>query len=727
MTEDKFIKYLEIRFDKTGTINDIKRDEVVEFEGETLQIGEFFATIRRQHRLYVKGEKSKGCRSPKTLSRYEALDKMDFIWEPGTIKSQELQENDPCLDYITAYYDKNKTFEGLPEKIEIDGTTYGIKAFISHIRAKHKSYVAGEKEKGNNTPTALRRYKALDERGFEWEPQLLKQQRYEEDDKHIRYLKEYYQTHQTLDGVPKTVVFEGEELNIDNFLSDRRKKHRKSETTTQYKPSKLERKRWTELDAMNYDWNAFERRKQELLENDPYIRYLKEHHKKHGTINNISPKQEVEFEGEILKIGAFVNDYRKKHYAYTVKKSQTPSIKSPLALKRYAELEALGIDWRPSETSFSAAKHARENGVRAKTLKKYIKKFNGNIQKATKMCQAARKYDSQVQQRNPQNKTTLRTIMQEFDVDIHTLVATLSRKSLQTKTTPTKPLMYDETTNLRDFCISQGLNYRVIQKAIRLKSKGLCDEDLQSLINRTICDFKVHGQSKPSTWIYSKYGNEALVRHLLLSMHLDPVAILTDMSKNCITLEEAIENNSFERHSKEETQHLKPLYHDLIKFFNIVNYSREYTPETAPDAIVGYFQTMIKEYELTEEEFNVIKDSFFHYSNAIEMYKLYNVGFEKDPEKRVEKILYYQLDDEEIEDAFFMPLNFDQKVLIGRNSELYQRRMLLKNITTSWNQLSDDDKKSVSINYALTDEELEYITKTRTEIDTTKAKVKEKK
>ena len=73
-----------------------------------------------------------------------------------------------------------------------------------------------------------------------------------------------------------------------------------------------------------------------------------------------------------------------------------------------------------------------------------------------------------------------------------------------------------------------------------------------------------------------------------------------------------------------------------------------------------------------------------------------------------------------------MPLHFDQKVLIGRDSELYKRRVLLKNLTVNWNNLSPEEQLERRKHYSLTGEELNYITETRKTIDQTKAKVKVK-
>ncbi len=725
MVEDKFINFLIAYYNEHKTISDIPRDLIVNYKQEPLKIGEFLGAIRRQHRLYIKGKSDRGCKSPLTLSRYKALDEMNFIWEPSTVKQQALEERDPALEFVIAYYDQHHTYENLPEEVEIDGKKLNIRAFLSHIRTNHKRYLSGQNLKGSNSSLALKRYAELDKRNFDWEPKLRKQREFEEDDKFIRYLEGYFQENGTLENVPKTVTFEDETLNIDNFLSDRRKKHRKKELNPEYKPSQLELKRWASLDAMGYDWNFHEKRKQALLENDPFIRYLQWHYNEYGTINNISPKQEVTFEGETLRIGVFINDCRKKHYAYTTKKVKAASVKSPLAIKRYEELEKLEIDWRPSESNFSVAKHAKTNGLRPKTLKKYIAKFNGDIAKATKICQAARRYDTQVQQGNSSKSPTLETIAKEFEVDISTLLSILNRPNLR-ENTSSAPLKYDTTTSLRKFCLDNGLNYTVIQKAIKLKMKGLCPDDLQSLINRCVVEYKVKGQQKPSTWIYSKYGNELLVSHLLIYLNLDPTAIFHDMSKNCLTLEEAIENNSFQRNSSQQYNYLEPLFHDLIAFYKRVDNSEEYTPETAPNAIVTFFEGLIENYNLTKEEFQILQSSFIQYTNSIEQYKLFNVGFEKAPEKRVAKILAYKLDDDEIEEAFFMPLHFDQKVLIGRDSELYKRRVLLKNLTVCWNLLSPEEQLERRKHYSLTGEELNYITETRKTIDQTKAKIKTK-
>lgn len=720
MKEDLFIKYLKQYAASNQDINSIPRNTVVTFEGQPLKIGEFLATIRKQHKLYINNSTARGCTSELAKSRYQELDKLNFVWEPGTIKQQQLQENDVLLNYVTDYYDQNKTFDNIPNKVVIDGEKYNIKNFISHLRTNHRYFLKKESKHGSMSPTFLRRYEEMDKRNFEWNPKEVVF-----NDKPIRYLKSYYQEHHTLEGVPKKVEFEGKKLNINSFLSDRRKRKKKTATNPEYKPSPLELARWVSLDEMNYDWDFYERRNRELLENDPFIRYLEWHYNTFKTINNISATQEVEFEGKPLKIGRFINDCRKKYRIYTSKEIDAPSTKTPLLLKRYAALNKLGLDWRPSESSFSLRKYAREHGLRTQTLKKNLERFNGDLEKATKICQAARRHNHQVNQNKQEKKHYLSTIMSEFEVDMSTLQSALNKKTLYVDAQPRnkKKLTIDGKTTLHEYCIDNGLNYRVIRKAIRLKEKGLCDEDLQSLINRVIIEYNHTGQQGPSTWIYSKYGHEALVKHLLLSMHLDSEAILKDMSKNCLSLEKAIENNCFVRSADQKHTYLAPLYHDIISFYNTLTADKDNSKEQISDHLATYLETITEEYHLTTTESGTISEAVNHYLEAIKTYKLYNVGFEKNPEKRVALIMEYQLTDQEIEEAIFLPLQFEKRVMIGRDSELYERRMKLKQLTQAWATLSQEEKEHKASFYSLTSEEIKYIAETRQNIDTTKKQV----
>lgn len=725
MKNDRFIRYLEMYYQEHKTINNISRDTIVEFEGSPLKIGEFLASIRKQHKLYIENDPSRGSMSKTSLERYEALDKLEFEWTPGTKKQQELEENDVCLLFVEEHYKKHKTLEGIPDTFTIDKKEYSIRNFFAHIRANHKKYISNENSKGSDSPTALRRYKTLDSMNFDWTPVETTKEQYENDDKYMRYIIEYYNKNKSLDNIPKTVVFEGVELNIDIFLTDRRKKHKEALTNAEYQPSELEVRRWQQLDEISFDWTPSETKHQELMENDKYIRYLKLHYEKHKTINDIKAKQEVLFEGEILKIGDFISDMRKRHLAYTSKDKNLTGINTELALKRYQELDDMELDWRPSESQISVARLARTNGLKANQLRRYIERFNGDIEKAIKICKASAKYKKSVRKAAKGTPPSLLTVAQEFDVDIDTLNSLLNKPQLRVRQ-PNITLMYDENTNLRQYCIDNGLNYTVIQKAVKLGMKGLCDEDLQSLINRCIIEYKTSGQQRPATWIYSKYGNEVLVSHLLTYLKLDADAILSDMTKNCVSLDQAIENNCFQRASKQKYDYLEFIYRDVIKAYKSASSKGTIDKEELYELAELALEEKQKEYNLTEEETSFISGCFEHYTTAIEQYRLFDVGFEKDEDKKIQKILDYHLDEDEIEEAFFIPLKFDQKALIGRDSELYKRRVLLKNIIVSWSYTSTEEQQEKISRYNLTPEEIKYVIETRHKIDDTKQKVLQK-
>lgn len=725
MKDDRFIRYLEMYYKEHKTINNISRDTIVIFEESPLKIGEFLASIRKQHKLYLKNDPSRSSMTKTALERYKALDKMAFEWTPGSKKQQELEENDVCLLFIEEYYKKHKSLDNLPDTFTLDEKEYSIKNFLSHIRANHKKYVSNNNSKGSNSPTAIRRYQALDKMNFDWTPVETTKEQYETDDKYMRYILDYYSKNKTLDNIPKTIVFEGIELNIDTFLTDRRKKHKEFLTNNQYQPSELELKRWSQLDQISFDWTPRETKHQELMENDKYIRYLKLHYQTHKTINNIKAKQEVLFEGEILKIGDFISDMRKRHLAYTQQDKSLTGTSTELALKRYQELDEMELDWRPSESQISVAKLARTNGLKINQLRRYIERFNGDIEKAIKICKASAKYKKSVRKAAKGTPPSLTTVAQEFDVDMQTLTSLLNKPQLRVRQ-PNITLMYDENTNLRQYCIDNGLNYTVIQKAVKLGMRGLCQEDLQSLINRCIIEYKTNGQQRPATWIYSKYGNEVLVSHLLTYLKLDSEAILHDMTKNCINLEQAMENNCFARASKQQYDYLEFIYRDVVKAYKNASSSGIIDKDELYEVSYIVLEQKKIEFNLTDEEVSFVNRCFEHYTTAVEQYRLFDVGFEKDEDKRVQKIIDYHLDEDEIEEAFFMPLKFDQKALIGRNGELYKRRTLLKNIIVSWAYISEEEQQEKVTRYNLTTEEIKYVVETRHKIDQTKQKVLKK-
>ena len=230
-------------------------------------------------------------------------------------------------------------------------------------------------------------------------------------------------------------------------------------------------------------------------------------------------------------------------------------------------------------------------------------------------------------------------------------------------------------------------------------------------MKRVIIDYNHHGQHEPSTWIYEKYGT--LVKSILADLNLDSSAILKNMTENVVTLEEAIRHDAFLRCRKESTNAwLEEPYNYLVEELDNTK-----GQEQAEEDILVMGKILINEYHLTREEFSILVESFGRYANAIRGYQMYDVGLETNEEKRIEKIKTYQMSEEDIEESFFVPLKFEDGVLLGKQSELYQRRNLMRQYIIDWNEYTDDEKiEAIKTNH-FSQSEVEEMEKTRKGID----------
>src|SRR5699024_7427507 len=131
----------------------------------------------------------------------------------------------------------------------------------------------------------------------------------------------------------------------------------------------------------------------------------------------------------------------------------------------------------------------------------------------------------------------------------------------------------------------------------------------------------------------------------------------------------------------------------------------------------GMGKKLIEEYHLIGEEFSILVESFGRYANAIRGYQMYDVGLETNEEKRLEKIKDYNMSEEDIEESFFIALNFENGVLLGRQSKLYQRRNLMRQYIIDWKEYSDSEKVEVIRKNQFTTSEVEYMERTRRQID----------
>ena len=138
------------------------------------------------------------------------------------------------------------------------------------------------------------------------------------DNIYIRYLQQYYHEHGTINDILQSAVveFEGTKLKIGNFLNNIRSSYiayinnRQAPGSTS--PRSIES--YKKLNEMGFVWQPRKLQQEESI----YARYLRQHYIENGTINDITISSTVTFEGQILKIGRYINHIRSQHRYYVL-------------------------------------------------------------------------------------------------------------------------------------------------------------------------------------------------------------------------------------------------------------------------------------------------------------------------------------------------------------------------------------------------------------------------
>lgn len=721
--DDINIRYLRYYYERYGTINNISTTTEVEFEGQILKIGSFLGTMRNRYKIHREGQGRPG---ELALWRYKQLNEMSFEWAPRNTQTNNVKSKDPYIKYLRKHYNLYGTINDIPKgmNVEFEGKTLCIGNFLSATRVKHRHYLNGGDTPGCASSTALERYKILEKMKIEWEPQKKSlREKLQTTDKHMRYLKEHYKVYGTINDIStRTVVlFENEPLNIGNFLDDIRAAHRnyiagKEDSTV---CSEYSLSRYRALDEMNFDWNPSSGKSPFQTEKDIYMRYLQQFYFEYGSLDNVILQDLVEFEGQILKIRNFISNIRKKHFDYErgINKSGSCSKKS---IRRYQMLEAMGFNWNNEKDEIAIL--AETNNIPQSVLYDYLNRFSGDLQKTLAFCLRNKKLEEENTALKV-SKYSLGLILKKFNIDTDLFFNYLNKDSLRTHKENEKPI-YEDNMSLAEFCMLNGYNYDIISKAIKLKLNELCEEPLDSLLNMAITSYQRTGQVKLATGIYGKYDNEPLVRHMLISIGADSTSVLRDMSWYVISMEEALLRDSFRKVASDKYDYLQGVFQDFALFYHqVISDQEKYDEEITDEVLNLHIEQLVNAYHLSKEEVDIIRNSFNNYVTMIYQYHLFEVGFENDPKKRVQKIIDYHFDEDDVEEAIFISTKFEGKVLLGCDSQLYKRRILLKNLTVSWNYLTEEERTNKIKSFEITAEEIGYISTKREQIDDIKEKV----
>lgn len=275
---------------------------------------------------------------------------------------------------------------------------------------------------------------------------------------------------------------------------------------------------------------------------------------------------------------------------------------------------------------------------------------------------------------------------------------------------------------VEEFCTKNNYNHNIIMTAICLKLDNLCDEKLDSLLNRCLIDYKKSPLTKPASWIFAKYGNEQLLKQKIKGTNLSSHEVLLEISNECISIEKAMANIIF-RKNREEVPYIKGVFLELVDFYEQKN-KEHFSKENLNLAIEEEINHLKAEYFLTDQELSVITKSFAEYKDAISNYRIFDVAFENNKQKRITKIKKYNLDDDDITKAFFAPLQFSGQKLIGQSHELFLRRQLLLTVGKTWEHSSLETKKSLVKEHKLKRIEVELLETTTQQIKEIKVLVK---
>jgi len=700
---DRKIKGCKKYLERYGNL-DVPESFVIDVDGSEEDIGVFVTNQRRLHGKYLLGSVSRGERS-KMVEHFQILEDLGIDWEP--MESQWLKKYKLLEDFKR----KNKHLNmKVDYQVEVDGEKINLGLFLDDQRSLYRKY---SDRLDSVDPKYKKRFKMLEDIGIDWEPrETYWQTRY---DLCCKYKEEVGNVNIPYD---YEVTVGKDVIKLGSFLSKQRELYREHESNGFSNCSDMVMRRFKLLEDLGVVWNVFN-------ENFKYqYKYLEDFYNLYGHLN-IPYDYEVIDKGKVVKVGVFARNIK----AYMSERKEDIlngeasinlmlrySMLKDIAFKFTESVDMIKYDLGDGVKQYTKKELSKEFGIPYNTFRKYLDRFNGNVTKVVRIYNLNKKMNEEKRSRKSKD-TKLATLLETFEVDIDMLNAYLSKKPLlKDVKRDSNVVMYSGEESLRKYCTDHGWNYGVIIRALRLKQKELVDEDLETIINRVLIDYNKRGQNRPPSWIYSNYGNSVLVSHFLTSLRLDASAILRDMGNNCITIEEGIENNVFKMENNKKRDYLEGLYHEIVARYNELNTDSSIDSQMAIEAIVGYVRDIVEEYSLSQEEYDLVVKCFYRYMTTIDEYHIYDVGFEKDSKKRLEKIEKYVLDEDEIKESFFVPLKFDEKVLIGRDSELYKRRLLIKEIIDNIEEYTDEDILMKKKEFNLSDEEISFIMNVKKEI-----------
>ena len=653
---------------------DIANNEEIEVEGYgNVKIGNRISKLRSIYEAMMQGKKYQN-RSFLTEEQIAWYNEHGMIWNIKEWREEIYKQ--AAIEWKKKHQGQEKLAIASNETIDLEGIgTISIGYKIRELRKKYAN------EKTMDESLAW-----WDKQGMIWD--YAKWQKQEQENKYKKAIKLWKEQHKEkayLD-IPETevIVCDNEKINIGWKISSLRKL--KQENIL----SKEEIKTWNQL-GMIWDYAKW----QEEMYQKAILKWKKSNHKTSDLTIPASAEINLKGYGKI-RLGAKISKLRLTYQLQRQGKDLGGS--KPLTEDQINWYTSQGMIWDYKDW-----------------IEKNKSKFHGDKEKE-KIAKRCLNDLHKMHQKGKKEEYNITNLLTEFNVREEELIKQLDKTTNKKTRHKEKTLLLKPNLSLRQFCIENGYNYRIILNALKLH-QIMEGETLEETLNRVIIDYNHKNNSNPSNWIYAKYGN--LVKHILTRLNLDATAILRNMSQNMISLKAAIKHDAFLRcRINNKNNWLEEPYNYLVDELEMNESSEE-----MKDNLVILGEIIAEEYHLTKEDFMIIINSFDRYTSAIRGYQMYCIGLEPDEEKRIKMIKECQLSKEDIEETFFLPLEFDKKTLIGRQSELYKKREKMKQSIMIWNDLSKEEKIKVIQDNHFTNSEVDCINEVREKIDTTKAKV----
>ena len=629
---------------------------------DNIDIGTFIANQRALYQKYQKGTlKIKD----KTNLEYhfKLLNEIGIIWYPNKEKQKNIEEE-------IEKYNKEHGNINIPANyiVKINNEEFNLGMYISELREIYKKNI-NNLEKLNKSLKDKILY--LNKLGISWNPN--------EEYWMLRYnlLKEYKKEHKNLNIKTNYIIKSNKEIiNLGKFINKQRELYRKHNKNNFKNCDPIILNHFKLLDELGISWNP----NKDLWKNQ--YNYLSCYYNKYGNLDIPINKIEI-INGNKINIGIIAKNIKE---GINKKKNEIEKgTATAETMLKYNLLKQIGFkfsdhieSYNYNGTIYNKIDLCKKLNIQISNFNKYIKLYDNDYKKTIRACLITNKIKES--HTNKKENPTINNMLKTFNINIDELDKYLNNSKLKENAKKSNIILYSGNTKLKKYCIDKGFNYELINYILKVKQNGLIDETLDKVIDRVLIDYKIN---KIPTWIYSKYGNELLLRHFIISQNLNYENIINDMSKNAITLEEAIRNNCFYSISKKNKhEYLENLYIDIINKIDTLD----------KEQISNYINYIIKEYSLNNKEVFTLTESFKKYTNAIRKYHIYEVGNSNDNNKKIELINKYNLTSLEIEESFFININYLNHNLIIKNSPEYKRRKAIKKLVRRWNNINEEEK-----------------------------------